>query len=312
MGEALELAVGEAFPELARQLFGNVRLEFAEEPFDRRRLRSAQFGRCRVSELEAGTHSVFGDRVAQASHDPDALKLLIQTRGVSLIRQSGRTVAFGEGTPVIYDPTRPCTLINRTSVRLMLLQLPRDVFPARLFSPPAAPIVPGCDHAGLWQVLLATLRSSLTEVNHLGPAARERLGAVFIDLVRPLLEESILEGQLSVAPLDILLKRCKSFIDAELDSPDLSIERIASRMGCSPRYVFRAFETEDMTPMQHIWETRLMRARQDLISPAHTGHSITEIAFSLGFSSSAHFSRAFRERFGIPPRDFRRAASLTS
>jgi AraC-like DNA-binding protein len=312
MGEASELAVGDEFPDLARRLFGNVRLDFPDEPFDRNRLRSAQFGGCRVSELEAGRHSVFGERVARASHDPDALKLLIQTRGSSLIRQSGRTVAFGVGTPVIYDPTRSYTLINRSCVRLVMLQLPRDAFFGRLRSPPAIPIVPRRDDAGLWQVLLATLRSSLTEANHLGPAARERLGAVFVDLVRPLLYGWIPEGQASAAPLDTLLKRCKSFIEAELNSPHLSVERIASRMGCSPRYVFRAFEAERTTPMQYVWEERLTRARQDLMSAAHAEHSITDIAFSLGFSSSAHFSRAFRGRFEMSPRDFRRVATPTS
>lgn len=74
MGTALETAVGDDFPQLARQLFGNVRLEFAEDSIDRRRLRSIMLGGCRVSELEAGTHSVFGERVTAASHDPDALK----------------------------------------------------------------------------------------------------------------------------------------------------------------------------------------------------------------------------------------------
>lgn len=312
MGAALELAVGEEFPELARQLFGNVRLEFADEPIVRRRLRSARFGECRVSELEAGRHSVFGDRVARASHDPDALKLLIQTEGSSVIRQSGRTVEFGDGTPVIYDPTRPYALINRTSVRLTMLQLPRHAFPERLLSALAAPMTPCRDLAGLWHVLRATLRASLSEVGHLEPSGRERLGAVLVDMVRPLLEESIPEEQTRAAPLDILLARCKSFIGVELDSPDLNVERIASRMGCSARYVFRAFEAEGMTPMHYIWEARLARARRELVSAAHAGHNITEIAFSLGFSSSAHFSRAFRERFGMPPRDFRRVASLTS
>lgn len=309
MGAALQSAAGEDFPELARQLFGNVRLEFADDPVDRRRLRSALLGGCRVSELEAGTHSVFGDRVARKSHDPDALKLLIQTSGSSLIRQSGRTVEFGDGTPVIYDPMRPYALVNRTPVRLVMLQVSRHAFPARLLAGLVEPLVPGRDFAGLCQVLLATLRSSLAEADHIDPVGRERLGAVLVDLVRPFIEGSVsVDGPKT---LDILLMRCKSFIDAELDCPDLSVERIASRMGCSPRYVFRAFETEDTTPTHYIWDARLIRARQNLAAGA--GRSVTEIAFSLGFSSSAHFSRAFRARFGSSPRDYRRAvfASLT-
>jgi len=189
--------------------------------------------------------------------------------------------------------------------------LPRNAFPTRLLPALTMPVVPREDLSGLWQVLLATLRSSLREASHLAPPDRARLGAVFVDLVRPLLEEPILEAQASPASLDILLKRCKSFIDAKLDNTALSVERIASRMGCSPRYVFRAFETEDMTPMQFVWEARLARARRDLASAAHAGQSITEIAFAAGFSSSAHFSRSFRERFGMSPRECRRTGGLT-
>uniref|UniRef100_UPI003F21D7B3 helix-turn-helix domain-containing protein n=1 Tax=Rhizobium sp. F40D2 TaxID=3453141 RepID=UPI003F21D7B3 len=40
------------------------------------------------------------------------------------------------------------------------------------------------------------------------------------------------------------------------------------------------------------------------------GHSgeISEIAFALGFSSSAHFSRAFRARYAVSPSQWRKAA----
>jgi len=39
--------------------------------------------------------------------------------------------------------------------------------------------------------------------------------------------------------------------------------------------------------------------------PAEAHQSISEIAFRYGFSDSAHFSRTFRQRFGLSPREFR-------
>jgi AraC-like DNA-binding protein len=36
--------------------------------------------------------------------------------------------------------------------------------------------------------------------------------------------------------------------------------------------------------------------------------SICEIAFSRGFNDSAHFSRSFKDRFGVSPREFRTRA----
>jgi acetamidase/formamidase len=42
-----------------------------------------------------------------------------------------------------------------------------------------------------------------------------------------------------------------------------------------------------------------------LSSPAESHHSISEIAYRNGFNDSAHFSRVFRHRFGLSPREFR-------
>jgi AraC-like DNA-binding protein len=34
--------------------------------------------------------------------------------------------------------------------------------------------------------------------------------------------------------------------------------------------------------------------------------SISEICFRWGFNGSAHFSRSFKERYGVSPRDYRK------
>jgi len=52
-------------------------------------------------------------------------------------------------------------------------------------------------------------------------------------------------------------------------------------------------------------ERRLQRTSAELSNPDEAHHSISEIAYRNGFSDSAHFSRAFRHRFGLSPREFR-------
>jgi AraC-like DNA-binding protein len=54
-----------------------------------------------------------------------------------------------------------------------------------------------------------------------------------------------------------------------------------------------------------IWSLRLDAAKRELCDPAQAARSISEIAFACGFNDAAHFSRAFRARFGCPPRDLR-------
>ena len=47
---------------------------------------------------------------------------------------------------------------------------------------------------------------------------------------------------------------------------------------------------------------RLMRARQLLLQ---TSLPIVDVAFACGFVSTPHFSKCYREHFGIPPREER-------
>jgi AraC-like DNA-binding protein len=44
-----------------------------------------------------------------------------------------------------------------------------------------------------------------------------------------------------------------------------------------------------------------------MASPAWGVHTLTEIAFSWGFNSAAHFTRTFHEKYGVPPREYRRS-----
>ena len=90
-----------------------------------------------------------------------------------------------------------------------------------------------------------------------------------------------------------------------LDDPHLSLDRIAAAIGCSKRYLHKLFDGETDTLNAYIWQGRLDRIRQDLANPALGDSSITEIAFGRGFSSSTHFSRSFRESFGVSPRVYR-------
>lgn len=99
--------------------------------------------------------------------------------------------------------------------------------------------------------------------------------------------------------------RVKRYIDVNLDDPLLSLDRVAAAIGCSKRYLHKLFDGEAETLNAYIWQTRLQRIRQDLADPALKDSSITEIAFSRGFSSSTHFSRSFRESCGVSPRAYR-------
>ena len=65
------------------------------------------------------------------------------------------------------------------------------------------------------------------------------------------------------------------------------------------------FSEKGITVSDYIWRARLLNCRQELETQYHK--TITDVAFSWGFSSSSHFSRVFRKYFGIVPSSIHKA-----
>jgi AraC-like DNA-binding protein len=102
----------------------------------------------------------------------------------------------------------------------------------------------------------------------------------------------------------------KSYIEAHLSDPDLTLSKIAAQNGISLRYLHQLFRPMNMSVTEWLRLRRLQRCYELLASPRHAARSITEIAYSMGFSSSSHFSNLFRAEFGVRPSDIRRATFL--
>lgn len=87
-------------------------------------------------------------------------------------------------------------------------------------------------------------------------------------------------------------------MEANLETP-LSIAEVCRHVGLSHRQLDRLFaQCVRKTPALYYRDIRLDRAR-GLVT--QTDLSMSEIAFASGFSSQVHFSRAYKERFGLPP-----------
>jgi transcriptional regulator GlxA family with amidase domain len=73
----------------------------------------------------------------------------------------------------------------------------------------------------------------------------------------------------------------------------------------STRHLARLFARHGTTIERAIWTERLAAARRDLLDPRLAERSITDIAFSWGFSDASHFSRRFAKAYGQAPSEAR-------
>ncbi|MDC0948095.1 GlxA family transcriptional regulator [Gammaproteobacteria bacterium] len=94
-----------------------------------------------------------------------------------------------------------------------------------------------------------------------------------------------------------------SLMESNLEEP-IGLDELSQHVGLSRRQLERLFQKHlQCVPTKYYLELRLRRARQLLLQ---TSKSIVDVAFACGFVSAPHFSKCYRDFFGIPPRDDRR------
>jgi AraC-like DNA-binding protein len=114
--------------------------------------------------------------------------------------------------------------------------------------------------------------------------------------------DSVIEGSRGKNAIAL---RATQAIELRLSDPDLSPGGVAEHLGISLRYLQKLFEDAGENANHYIRRRRLERSHQDLADPLYQGLSIAEISYRWGFSDSAYFSRAFKDRYGMSPSQHR-------
>lgn len=135
--------------------------------------------------------------------------------------------------------------------------------------------------------------------------ARNTVGQQLVDLFVLALEDderTLTSGGSSVRAAH--LTRIEAYARQVLRDPKLNPETIAHGCGISTRYLHQLFRDTNQTLGQWIRNQRLAACWEDLKDPSNQ-QTIAEIAYHWGFNDQAQFSRAFRNHFGLSPREFR-------
>lgn len=291
-----------AWAEVLAGLYGPVRVEPIGGRELEGRLSNVDLWQVRLCRIEMSPHRVTLTP-GLARPGTHLLNLVrFQTQGTVLFEQDGQITRIGPGDCFVHNLSRPYAVWSAEStvhdaVILPIELVKRQTVPVELLWSRRISAADRDDTANLAHNIMKTI---LADPPRLSQSTAASVAQALLSLLHAFFSRDVM-GSEGFTRAAMTRWRAKAYIEDHLRDSDLHIGRIAAALGCSARYLHTIFRDDTASIGRHIWKSRVERCRQELESPANANRSITDIAFSWGFSSAAHFSRLFREAYGFPP-----------
>lgn len=257
-------------------------------------------GRLQLCSIEVSRHRVALPIEWTKFAPHDVVKILFQTQGTSLFEQDRNQVSLSPGDCFAYDVSRPHVITSPALSKHEVVIIPKKLLQERGVSPDRLHARWISARTGAARLAHEFMVSTMKEIGTLSPASELGVSEALLNML--LLPFPVpMNPENDVTALSALKKRVKAYIDSCLEDPDLNVEQISAALGCSKRYLHMAFQREEISISEYMWQARLSQCRAELETVKIDRKSVTEIAFSWGFSSSSHFSRSFKQKYGISP-----------
>lgn len=257
----------------------------------------------RVSVSYVHTGGMIAERTERsAAHAAsDDLHISLQQTAVGRVSQSGRSVQVAPGVVTTYATDAPYHLdYSRPEQRQLIIQVSRRALdlPGRMIDAamhrlvlPSAPAV---------RVMLGIAREASE-----GSAQGTALAETVVDLAATAIRGS-LAAPVMPATRRGQLETLRDHVRYNFLSPDLTVDDLAVRHFMSRRRLYQLFDDAGENPAELIRSQRLAHAAKLLHSDDEQG--IARIAAAVGFANATTFSRAFRRKYGVTPKDYRAGA----
>lgn len=242
---------------------------------------------------------VRSQRLVRRAPDEHVL-VSVQLAGISRIRQGDHDVTVTPGEVAILDGARPFEVDFPTQVGRMIAVMPRGALAGRLpglGQRGACKLAAGSWSADLVSRGLAVLADPAVETGITGAEA-------LLDSIASLL--ALAEAPAAeAAPQGLQADAMLAFARRHAADPDLDAAALAAQFAVSSRTVHSRFALRGTTLGRVLLDQRLDDARRALAAPAWARQPVSQIAYQCGFGDLSHFSKAFKARFGVAPRDWR-------
>jgi len=236
----------------------------------------------------------------------DDLFLCRQIGGALELEQEARDARLEAGDMTLLDPTLPYAGKFSSGSNLLVVKLPRRALAARVgrsremlarvMKPEAAEISLASSFLNLLPAHLGKMSQTAEKI-----AMDQTLDLIALSLARMM---HSCRPRVSSAR-SVVSSAVRAAIESRLHDPNLNAAAVAAAAGVSVRYANAVLADENSSVARLIQERRLARCRRALDDPLQTHRSVSEIAYTWGFSDMTHFGRCFRKAYGLSPREYR-------
>jgi AraC family transcriptional regulator, positive regulator of tynA and feaB len=260
-----------------------------------------------MSRIQASPHQASRSSAGIARNDSESLVFNFVLAGALTSEQDGRRTRLKVGEGAFCDARRPYRLESDEPFTIACLQMPRHLVESRISGLHRLSGFNLCERGELGPLVFAYLSRLIERAPMIEGPTAAKVCQNFSDLVVSTLADLV---ESSLPPLteyrSLALMRVKDVVERNLSNRRLGPDMVAAELRLSPRYINNLLEAEETSLSRYIWQRRIERSAEQLLDQGLRGRSISSIALNNGFNDLSHFSKAFRERFGQSPREYRR------
>lgn len=222
----------------------------------------------------------------------------------------GEHISLGAGDLVIWTSTQAAEFIVTERLHKVSLVLPWSDVQERL---PRGTRFTGTvidSRLGIGAVLYSHVDSLARQLDLFTETDHAAVRRATLELLTAAMSHRLEAPQRGLAAR--YLKQLQDYILANLQDEHLSPTSVAAANHMSTRYVHMLFAQIGVSASSWIRTQRLERCRDDLRSRAYRDCSIAEIAYTWGFADPSHFTRIFKQQYGLGPREYRETRPRSS
>lgn len=246
------------------------------------------------------------DRLVK-SNPADAIMFCLLNKGNAFFYGPQGVGSLVRSEAILYDTDQPFMYGFKSSMEQFIFEIPRPEF-YRLTGQESLsePIFFRNNDSAMLNVSRRIFGSAVRSARQGQNISIQRIEYAFTNAFRQLVNPASVDAE------NAYFMTAKEFIQSHAHLPHLSVKNVADEVGISERHLSRIFASQDSSVGRYISDVRLEFAYKLLIGEGSSEMSIGEIAQRAGFVHSSHFSRAFKGKYGMSPREARYAGEVAA